>query len=122
MKYVAVSCKNHCEKLCKIIEALLGDVIFIDIEKSGIPGSAIGYDGPYHASVSESKMGEPWIDLNIASIEKAVKSIRKHCLISSKSSGLGDVISKITGLLGIKPCDGCKRRQALLNKWMPFEE
>jgi hypothetical protein len=34
-----------------------------------------------------------------------------------KKSGLGDLIAKITGFFGIKPCEECKRRQAMLNKF-----
>ena len=30
--------------------------------------------------------------------------------------GLGDVVAKITSAFGIKPCSGCKKRQAKLNK------
>jgi hypothetical protein len=30
--------------------------------------------------------------------------------------GLGDIVAKITSAVGIKPCKGCKGRQALLNK------
>lgn len=34
--------------------------------------------------------------------------------------GLGDVIKRITSAFGIKPCVGCERRAALLNRWMSF--
>jgi peroxiredoxin len=34
--------------------------------------------------------------------------------------GLGDVIKRITSAFGIKPCVGCERRAALLNRWMVF--
>ena len=33
--------------------------------------------------------------------------------------GLGDAIAKATSAVGIKPCGGCKQRQAALNKAMP---
>ena len=39
---------------------------------------------------------------------------------SSMSGGVGDVISNITSHLGIKPCDGCKRRQEWLNRAFRF--
>lgn len=38
-----------------------------------------------------------------------------------KSKGLGDSIKKVTDTLGIKQCGGCKRRQALLNKFFPYK-
>jgi len=34
--------------------------------------------------------------------------------------GLGEVIKKFTSALGIKPCVGCERRAALLNRWLSF--
>jgi len=36
------------------------------------------------------------------------------------SRGLGDVVAKATSAIGIKPCGGCKQRQAWLNKVWPF--
>ena len=38
----------------------------------------------------------------------------------SKVSGLGDVVAKITGFFGIKPCGGCKKRQRRLNELVPL--
>jgi peroxiredoxin len=34
--------------------------------------------------------------------------------------GLGDLIKRVTSGLGIKPCVGCERRAAVLNRWMVF--
>jgi peroxiredoxin len=34
--------------------------------------------------------------------------------------GLGDLIKRLTSALGIKPCVGCERRAALLNRWLVF--
>ena len=34
--------------------------------------------------------------------------------------GLGDVIASATKAIGIKPCGGCSKRQAALNKLVPF--
>jgi hypothetical protein len=42
--------------------------------------------------------------------------------VPAKSRGLGDTIAKITKALGIKPCGGCKKRQAALNKLVPYKE
>lgn len=38
------------------------------------------------------------------------------------SLGLGDTIAKITSAVGIKPCGGCKQRQALLNRLFPYKD
>ena len=37
------------------------------------------------------------------------------------SRGLGDTIAKATKAVGIKPCGACKKRQALLNKMVPYK-
>jgi hypothetical protein len=37
------------------------------------------------------------------------------------SRGLGDSIAKITSSVGIKPCDGCKGRQTILNRLFPYK-
>ena len=34
--------------------------------------------------------------------------------------GLGDVIKQVTYAMGIKPCSGCEKRAAALNRWMHF--
>ena len=34
--------------------------------------------------------------------------------------GLGDVVKNVTGKLGFKPCDGCNKRAAVLNRWVSF--
>ena len=40
---------------------------------------------------------------------------------SLPSRGLGDTIAKATKAVGIKPCGGCKKRQAALNKLVPYK-
>ncbi len=37
------------------------------------------------------------------------------------SRGLGDTVAKITSAVGIKPCGGCKERQAKLNRLVPYK-
>lgn len=32
--------------------------------------------------------------------------------------GLGDAIKRFTYSMGIKPCSGCEKRAAVLNRWM----
>ena len=36
--------------------------------------------------------------------------------------GFGDVIANWTKAVGIKPCEGCRRRQAALNRAFPFRK
>ena len=38
----------------------------------------------------------------------------------SHSTGLGDTIAKMTKAVGVKPCGGCKKRQEILNKAVPY--
>ena len=36
--------------------------------------------------------------------------------------GLGDAIARVTTAVGVKPCGGCKERQAMLNRLVPFKK
>lgn len=38
-----------------------------------------------------------------------------------KPTGLGDTLANWIKRLGIKPCGGCKKRQAALNKLVPYK-
>lgn len=40
--------------------------------------------------------------------------------ITDEEIGLGDVIKRATYASGIKPCGGCERRAATLNRWFGF--
>lgn len=46
--------------------------------------------------------------------------IRLPGFVSDEAVGLGDVIKRATYAMGIKPCGGCERRAAALNRWMAF--
>ena len=37
--------------------------------------------------------------------------------VSDEEIGLGDAIKRVTYTLGIRPCSGCERRAAALNRW-----
>jgi hypothetical protein len=37
-----------------------------------------------------------------------------------QETGLGDVIARATHAVGIRPCGGCARRAASLNRWLQF--
>jgi len=40
--------------------------------------------------------------------------------VSDEEIGVGDVIKRATSMVGIKPCGGCARRAAALNRWLVF--
>lgn len=40
--------------------------------------------------------------------------------ITDEDIGLGDVIKRATSMVRIKPCGGCARRAAALNRWVVF--
>lgn len=52
--------------------------------------------------------------------ERARYSVRLPGFISDEDIGLGDVIKRVTYAVGIKPCGGCERRAAALNRRMMF--
>jgi hypothetical protein len=40
--------------------------------------------------------------------------------VKDEGVGLGDVIKRATSTVGIRPCGGCERRAAALNRWFVF--
>jgi hypothetical protein len=46
--------------------------------------------------------------------------VRLPGFLIEEEVGLGDVIKKATYAMGIKPCGGCEKRAAALNRWMTF--
>jgi hypothetical protein len=40
--------------------------------------------------------------------------------VTGQEVGLGDVIKRVTRAVGIKPCNGCQRRAAALNRYVVF--
>jgi hypothetical protein len=54
--------------------------------------------------------------------EELIKERKKFFQEKRKSDGLGDTIANITKAIGIKPCGGCKKRQAKLNKLFPYNK
>jgi hypothetical protein len=40
--------------------------------------------------------------------------------ISDEELGLGDAVKRITYTMGIRPCGGCDRRAAAMNRWVAF--
>jgi len=52
--------------------------------------------------------------------ERQPTRIRLPGFIKEEEIGLGDAIKKVTYAMGIKPCTGCEKRAAALNRWMRF--
>ena len=44
--------------------------------------------------------------------------VRLPGFLIDEEIGLGDAIKRITYAMGIKPCGGCEKRAAALNRWM----
>lgn len=55
------------------------------------------------------------------SSEQIKKQMEIFKEMAKEPKGLGDTIAKFTGLIGIKPCNACKKRQDKLNKMFPYE-
>jgi hypothetical protein len=53
-------------------------------------------------------------------VERQPHRIRLPGFIKEEEVGLGDVIKRVTYAMGIKPCTGCEKRAAALNRWMRF--
>jgi len=52
--------------------------------------------------------------------ERQPHAVRMPGFLVQEEVGLGDVIKRVTYAFGIKPCAGCQRRAAALNRWMTF--
>jgi hypothetical protein len=46
--------------------------------------------------------------------------VRLPGFVRDEDIGLGDVVKRATYSLGIRPCGGCGRRAAALNRWVAF--
>jgi hypothetical protein len=53
-------------------------------------------------------------------IEQPLHRVRLPGFITDEEIGLGDVIKRAGSYFGIKPCGGCERRAAVLNRWAVF--
>lgn len=52
--------------------------------------------------------------------ERLAYRVRLPGFVTDDDVGLGDLIKRATSAVGIKPCGGCHRRAAALNRWMVF--
>lgn len=48
------------------------------------------------------------------------RRVRLPGFLIEEEIGLGDAIKRATYAMGIKPCGGCEKRAAALNRWMHF--
>ena len=46
--------------------------------------------------------------------------VRLPGFVSDEDVGLGDAIKRATSTVGMRPCGGCDRRAAALNRWFVF--
>jgi hypothetical protein len=65
-------------------------------------------------------MNTPEKEESAAKSEHQAHRIRLPGFIKEEEIGLGDVIKRVTYAMGIKPCAGCEKRAAALNRWMRF--
>jgi hypothetical protein len=52
--------------------------------------------------------------------ERPAHRVRLPGFVTDEQVGLGDAIERVTSYIGLRPCGGCKRRAAALNRWMVF--
>jgi hypothetical protein len=50
----------------------------------------------------------------------ATHRIRLPGFVADREIGLGDLVKRATSAVGFKPCGGCERRAAALNRWLAF--
>lgn len=51
---------------------------------------------------------------------RPVHRVRLPGFLIEQEIGLGDAFKRATYAMGIKPCGGCEKRAAALNRWMVF--
>jgi hypothetical protein len=66
--------------------------------------------------MSEAKKGRQEQDSGNASPYR----LRLPGFIRDEDIGLGDAVKKATYAMGVRPCGGCERRAAAMNRWMVF--
>jgi hypothetical protein len=60
---------------------------------------------------------------NLSAVEETQSKpyqVKLPGFVSDEAVGLGDVVQRVTYAMGIKPCGGCERRAAAMNRWMTF--
>jgi hypothetical protein len=52
--------------------------------------------------------------------ESPPRRVRLPGFVGDEPVGLGDAIKGATAAVGIRPCGGCAKRAAALNRWVEF--
>jgi hypothetical protein len=52
--------------------------------------------------------------------ERQPRRVRLPGFLIEEEIGLGDAIKRVTYAMGLKPCGGCEKRAAALNRWAVF--
>ena len=52
--------------------------------------------------------------------ERQPYHVRLPGFVQDEEVGLGDVVTRATYAVGIRPCGGCGQRAAALNRWVTF--
>jgi hypothetical protein len=63
---------------------------------------------------------EKTTDAQAADVPRPAHRVRLPGFVVEEEIGLGDVVKRATYAMGIKPCGGCEKRAAALNRWMVF--
>jgi hypothetical protein len=73
-------------------------------------------------SAGKSRHGNSGDKSILGRSKQALYPIRLPGFITDEDEeiGLGDAIKRTTSYFGIKPCGGCERRAAALNRWLAF--
>jgi hypothetical protein len=53
-------------------------------------------------------------------LERRLHRVRLPGFLKEREVGLGDSIKQMTRAIGIRPCGGCEKRAATLNRWVTF--
>jgi len=54
--------------------------------------------------------------------DRPAHEVRLPGFVTDEQVGLGEAIGRLTSYIGVRPCGGCKRRAAALNRWMVFNK
>jgi hypothetical protein len=52
--------------------------------------------------------------------DRPAHHVRLPGFVADQDIGLGDLVSRVTHAVGVRPCGGCKQRAAALNNWVRF--
>lgn len=59
-------------------------------------------------------------DVKTGDEQRLPHRVRLPGFINDEDVGLGSVVKRVTSAFGIRPCSGCEKRAAKLNRWLVF--